>query len=64
MTRMIKPLLVGFLAVALLACLTYFSLRAIAPSDEIVGAVLMLGAGISGIIGGQVSHRLPPRRQH
>lgn len=63
MAHMVKPLSVGLLLVALLACVTYFALRALDPSDEVVGAVLMLGAGISGIIGGQVSHRLPPRRQ-
>jgi hypothetical protein len=64
MFRVFKPLSVGVLAAALLACVTYFGLRALDPSDEVVGAVLMIGAGISGIIGGQVSHHLPPRRQH
>jgi hypothetical protein len=64
MTAMVKPLVVGSLIVAALAAIIGLGLNAVDASGAVGGIAFMLGAGISGLIGGSISRRMPPRRPH
>lgn len=63
MLFMVKPMLLGSLAVAALAIIVGVGVNVVDASAEIRGAVFMVGAGIAGLIGGAISRRLPPRQQ-
>jgi len=59
MSLMVKPLLMGALAVTVVG----FGVNAVDANGGIGGIAFMLGTAISGLIGGAVSRRLPPRRR-
>lgn len=64
MAPMVKPFAMGFLAVGILAAILGVGLNAVDASGAVGGIAFMLGAGASGLIGGAVSRRLPPRHPH
>jgi hypothetical protein len=58
-----KPLLMGFLAVAVVAAIIGVGVNAVGASGALGGIAFVLGACIAGLIGGAVSRRMPPSRQ-
>jgi hypothetical protein len=64
MTTMVKPMVVGSLLVVAFAAIIGLGLNAVDASGAMGGIAFMLGAGISGLIGGSISRRMPPRRPH
>jgi len=64
MISMVKPWVFGTLAVAALAIVIGVGVNALDASGAVAGIAFVLGAAISGLIGGAISRRLPPRQQH
>lgn len=65
MARVYKTLLLGALATSLLAALVGLGATLLHVSGEIAGLMVVLGACGAGLIGAEVSRRLPPpQRRH
>jgi hypothetical protein len=62
---MYKTLLLGALATSLLAGVVALAATLFGASGEVIGLLVVLGACGAGLIGGEVSRRLPPpQRRH
>lgn len=62
---MVKLLLLGALASAVIGAVTAIALVATDASGNVGGVALMLAAFVVGLIGAKVAHHLPPpKRQH
>jgi len=65
MSRVYKTLLLGALATSLLAAAVALGANLFDVSGEIAGLLVVLGACGAGLIGAEVSRRLPPpQRRH
>jgi hypothetical protein len=65
MSIVYKTLLLGMLAGAALAAVIFFSIELLNISSEIGALMIVLGACGAGLIGGEVSRRMPPpQRRH
>jgi hypothetical protein len=64
MPVMAKPMVIGSLMTVTLAVVIGVGLNAVDASGAVGGIAFMLGAGISGLIGSEISRRMPPRRPH
>jgi len=65
MSRVYKTFLLGMLAAGALGAITALAANALNVSGEVGGIAFVVGAGLSGLIGGAVSRRMPPpQRRH
>jgi len=64
MALMVKPWLLGTLAVAAVAVVIGVGVNLLDASGAVAGTAFVVGAAIAGLIGGEISRRLPPPQQH